>query len=47
MELDKSGFLESHGVKLLGAKPETIDKAEGRQMFRDTMLAIGDTVYSV
>lgn len=42
MELAKSGFLESHGVKLLGAKPETIDKAEDRQMFKDTMLAIGE-----
>ena len=42
MELAKSGFLEKHGVKLLGAKPETIDKAEDRQMFKDTMLAIGE-----
>lgn len=42
MELAKSGFLENHGVKLLGAKPETIDKAEDRQMFKDTMLAIGE-----
>ncbi|WP_191015194.1 carbamoyl-phosphate synthase large subunit [Treponema zioleckii] len=42
MELAKSGFLESHGVKLLGAKPETIDKAEDRQMFKDTMESIGE-----
>ncbi len=42
MELAKSGFLKSHGVRLLGAKPETIDKAEDRQMFKDTMLAIGE-----
>ncbi|MCR5607037.1 MAG: carbamoyl phosphate synthase large subunit, partial [Treponema sp.] len=42
MELAKSGFLESHNVKLLGAKPETIDKAEDRQMFKDTMEAIGE-----
>ena len=27
MELAKSGFLESHNVQLLGAVPETIDKA--------------------
>ncbi|MCQ2555496.1 MAG: carbamoyl-phosphate synthase large subunit, partial [Clostridia bacterium] len=33
MELAKSGFLKEHGVRLLGAKPETIDKAEDRQMF--------------
>ena len=42
MELAKSGFLESHGVKLLGARPLTIDKAEDRQMFKDTMQAIGE-----
>ena len=42
MELAKSGFLASHGVQLLGARPETIDKAEDRQMFKDTMLSIGE-----
>lgn len=42
MELAKSGFLEKHGVRLLGAKPETIDKAEDRQLFKDTMLSIGE-----
>ena len=42
MELAKSGFLESHGVQLLGARPLTIDKAEDRQMFKDTMEAIGE-----
>ena len=42
MELAKSGFLESHNVRLLGAKPETIDKAEDRQLFKDTMEAIGE-----
>ena len=42
MQLAKEGFLESHGVKLLGAKPETIDKAEDRQIFKDTMLSIGE-----
>ncbi len=42
MELAKSGFLESHGVQLLGARPATIDKAEDRQMFKDTMEAIGE-----
>jgi len=41
MQLAKSGFLEKHGVKLLGANPETIDKAEDRQIFKDTMLEIG------
>jgi carbamoyl-phosphate synthase large subunit len=42
MELAKSGFLKEHNVRLLGARPETIDKAEDRQMFKDTMLAIGE-----
>ncbi len=42
MELAKSGFLDSHGVKLLGARPLTIDKAEDRQMFKDTMESIGE-----
>lgn len=42
MELAKSGFLESHGVQLLGARPLTIDKAEDRQMFKDTMEEIGE-----
>ncbi len=42
MQLAKEGFLQSHGVQLLGAKPETIDKAEDRQIFKDTMEAIGE-----
>ena len=41
MQLAKEGFLKKHNVKLLGAKPETIDKAEDRQMFKDTMESIG------
>ena len=42
MELAKSSFLASHNVQLLGARPLTIDKAEDRQMFKDTMEAIGE-----
>ena len=42
MELAKSGFLKSHNVQLLGARPETIDKAEDRQLFKDTMESIGE-----
>ena len=41
MQLDKSGFLKEHNVRLLGMKPETIDKAEDRQLFKDTMMEIG------
>lgn len=40
MQLAESGFLEEHGVKLLGSNPETIHKAEDRQAFKDTMEAI-------
>ena len=42
MALSADGFLERHGVKLLGANPETIKKAEDRQAFKDTMTAIGE-----
>ncbi len=44
MQLAKEGFLKQHNVKLLGANPVTIDKAEDRQMFKDTMLEIGEPV---
>ena len=44
MQLAESGFLEENGVKLLGAVPETIHKAEDRQAFKDTMEAIGEPV---
>lgn len=37
MQLAKSGFLSSHNVRLLGVIPETIDKAEDRQLFKDAM----------
>ena len=37
MELDESGFLKAHNVKLLGTTAETIRKAEDRQEFKDTM----------
>ncbi|MBQ4049740.1 MAG: carbamoyl-phosphate synthase large subunit [Clostridia bacterium] len=40
MQLAKSGFLDKHNVKLLGMKVDTIDKAEDRQLFKDTMLSI-------
>ncbi|MCM1320919.1 MAG: carbamoyl-phosphate synthase large subunit [Bacteroides sp.] len=42
MQLAKEGFLAEHGVQLLGARPDTIDKAEDRQMFKDTMESIGE-----
>ena len=41
MSLDASGFLAAHGVELIGAKAEVIDRAEDRLKFRDAMSAIG------
>jgi len=41
MALDKSGFLARHGVELIGARAEVIDRAEDRLKFRDAMSAIG------
>ena len=44
MQLAKEGFLEQHGVKLLGAKCETIEKAEDRLLFKETMESIHQPV---
>ena len=41
MQLAHEGFLESHNVKLLGTDARAIDKAEDRQLFKDTMEEIG------
>lgn len=44
MQLAKDGYLDKMGVKLLGTDAEAIDKAEDRQLFRDTMVKIGQPV---
>ncbi len=44
MQLSRDGWLEQHGVRLLGTPAEAIDKAEDRELFRDTMTAIGQPV---
>ena len=41
MQLSKEGYLEKMGVRLLGTDAEAIDKAEDRQLFKDTMNEIG------
>ena len=41
LELDREGVLEQHGVELIGARGDVIDKAEDRERFRDAMLSIG------
>ena len=40
MELHKSGILDQYGVEMIGARPEAIELAENRQMFRRTMESI-------
>ncbi len=42
MQLQKDGFLEENGVRLIGTNAEAIDKAEDRQLFKETMEAIGE-----
>lgn len=44
MQLAKDGYLDKMGVKLLGTNADAIDKAEDRQMFRDTMVKINQPV---
>ena len=44
MQLAKERFLATHGVTLLGANPTTIDKAEDRQLFKETMNAINQPI---
>ena len=44
MELYRNGYLEKAGVRLLGCKPDTIDRAEDRQLFKDTMEKLGEPV---
>ena len=44
MTLDDEGFLDSQGVRLIGARAETIRKAEDRLLFKETMQKIGEPV---
>jgi carbamoyl-phosphate synthase large subunit len=41
LDLWRNGVLDKHGVELIGAKPEAIDKAEDRLKFKDAMTKIG------
>ena len=41
LALERMGVLAEHGVEMIGARAEVIDKAEDRQKFRDAMDAIG------
>ncbi|MBR6764063.1 MAG: carbamoyl-phosphate synthase large subunit, partial [Clostridia bacterium] len=44
MQLSRDGTLAKYGVRLLGTDVAAIDKAEDRELFRDTMKAIGQPV---
>ncbi len=44
MQLSRMGVLEKYNVRLLGSDIEAIDKAEDRELFRDTMKEIGQPV---
>ncbi len=44
MQLAKEGFLEKMNVTLLGADPETIDRAEDRERFKETLAEINEPV---
>ena len=41
MSLFKSGTLDKHNVRMIGANADAIDKGEDRQRFKDAMLKIG------
>jgi carbamoyl-phosphate synthase large subunit len=41
LALERMGVLAEHGVEMIGAKAEVIDKAEDRQKFRDAMDSLG------
>ncbi len=41
MDLHNMGILEEYNVEILGAKPQSIELAENRQKFRETMESIG------
>lgn len=44
MQLDKEGFLQSRGVRLIGTNAKAIDRAEDRQLFKSMMEKIGEPV---
>ena len=41
LDLARNGVLDEHGVEMIGADKEAIDKAEDREKFRDAMRKIG------
>lgn len=43
-QLAKSGFLDEHGVKLIGVNLDSIDRAEDRELFKATMQKINQPI---
>ena len=41
MSLFKSGVLDKHNVRMIGAKADAIDKGEDRHLFKEAMIKIG------
>ncbi|MFH1429269.1 MAG: carbamoyl-phosphate synthase large subunit [Candidatus Margulisiibacteriota bacterium] len=41
IQLYEKGVFEKHGVKMIGAQPDVIKKAEDRELFKQAMLKIG------
>ena len=41
LALARSGVLAAHGIEMIGAKADVIDKAEDRRRFREAMAKIG------
>ena len=41
IELFETGTLDKHGVRMIGANADAIDKGENRQRFKDAMIKIG------
>ena len=44
MQLDKEGFLQEQGVRLLGTDAAAISRAEDRELFKEAMAQIGQPV---
>jgi carbamoyl-phosphate synthase large subunit len=44
MDLDKHGVLKKYNVEMIGARPDVIQKAEGRKEFKEAMEKIGQEV---
>jgi carbamoyl-phosphate synthase large subunit len=41
VQLENQGIFKKYGIKVLGASPEAISKAEDRELFKEAMLRVG------